>query len=388
MTSTDTRPDGGLAETPPMGWNSWNAFGKLIDEERIERQADALVESGLKDAGYEYLVVDGGWRAPERDDDGNMQVDREAFPNGIAGVADYVHERDLKLGLHQAVGMYDCAGETPGTQSAPGGAAQDAELFAEWGVDLLKFDLCRFEYPDPEASQAAAVRRAFERMGDALDAQDRDILYSISEYGTYRPWLWARDAGAHMWRTTGDIADTWFADADRRHLSVTSIVDQSVRLAEYAGPGGWNDPDMLQVGNEGLSVAESRSHFALWCVMGAPLFAGNDLTDLDDEIAALLTNDAAIAIDQDPAGVPGERIRGRLEDVWVKPLADGGVGVVMVNRNTEPATIRMTTDELGLDGDEFHVLDCWSGEEWTTNGVLEAPDVEGHDCGLFRVTPR
>jgi alpha-galactosidase len=369
-----------------MGWNSWNAFGKLIDEKRIKRQADALVETGLKDAGYEYLVVDGGWRQPERDENGNMQINRDHFPSGIAGVADYVHDLGLKLGLHQAAGMYDCAGETPGTQSAPGGAAQDAELFAEWGIDMLKFDLCRYDFPETTESRREIVRRAYGEMGEALAATDREILYSISEYGEYLPWEWADDAGGHMWRTTGDIGDAWDEDPDIHHLSVTTILDQSARLSEYAGPGGWNDPDMLQVGNGGMTDEECRSHFSLWCVMGAPLFAGNDLTDLDETTQEILTNEAAIAINQDPAAVAGEQIRGNKKELWAKPLADGGCGAVLLNRVDDGTEFRTTAAELGFDGNSFRVDHCWRDESYETAGRITA-DLPGHGCALLRVSP-
>lgn len=383
----DRTATAGSAARPPMGWNSWNAFRKEIDEDIVKAMADTLVESGMRDAGYEYLVVDGGWRHPARDADGNMQVDREKFPNGMSALADYVHDRGLKFGLHQAVGRLDCAGETPGTQSAPGGEAQDIGLFAEWGIDFLKYDLCRYEYPRSTTSDREVTRRAFERMGQAIAAVDRDILYSVSEYGRYRPWQWAADAGADMWRTTPDIDDSW----DR----LMFVLDRQDHLAQYAGPGGWNDPDMLVVADPGsdgphvggLSLTECRAHMSLWSILAAPLFAGNDLRTMSDDVRDLLCNEAVIAVNQDPAGIPGRRVRGAWQEIWSKPLANGDVAAVLLNRRDSETAITTTAAELGMPAaPTYHVDDLWTGDSWTTDGRIDEA-VPSHGAVMLRLSP-
>jgi alpha-galactosidase len=373
-----------LAATPPMGWNSWTAFKKDIDADRIRDQADALVETGLADAGYEYVVVDGGWRAEERGPDGEMRADPESFPEGIAPVAEYVHERGLRFGLHQSVGMLDCAGETPGTQSAPGGELQDAERFAKWGVDLLKYDMCggdRFEYPEGNVSRRAVARRAYDRMGDALATQDRDILFAACEAGAYNTWEWAAAAGAHTWRTARDIADDWGA--------ILTVVDRQAHLAEYAGPGGFNDPDMLQVGNGGLALGAYRAQVSLWSLLAAPLFVGSDLRTLSDAELGLLTNDAVLSVDQDPAGVQGRRVRSHPNyGVWSRPLADGDFAAVVLNRGDERRQITTSAAELGMPGtEEYAVRDLWEGEQRTTDGRIRVR-VPSRDAVMVRVTPR
>lgn len=394
--------DNGLALTPPMGWNSWNSFGKQIDEGLIKQQADAMVSSGMKDVGYEYLVVDGGWRAATRDADGNMQVDLTKFPSGMKALADYVHSKGLKFGLHQPVGTTDCGGTTPGTQSAPGGEQQDADLFASWGVDFLKYDLCRYAYP-PGATveeQREITIAAFKRMATALENTGRPILYSISEYGRYQPWQWAPEF-ANMWRTTGDIYNCWdCTPPPSSKRSITQIIDMNAGLAGYAGPGGWNDPDMLMVGvttlggqnplpgqTDGLTGDEARSHFSMWAIMAAPLIAGLDLSTMSEETRQILTNGQVIAVNQDPLGAQGRRIRDDGDqEVWVKPLADGSKAVVLFNRGDSSAQMTTTADEIGLtEGRAFKVRDLWEHKQRATRGSINAT-VPAHGVAMFTVS--
>ncbi|MFB6218314.1 MAG: glycoside hydrolase family 27 protein [Halobacteriaceae archaeon] len=366
--------------TPPMGHNGWTAFKKDVDGDLVRAQADAMVDLGLAEAGYEYLVLDGGWRADERDDEGEMRADPEDFPAGIGALADYVHERGLQFGLHQGVGLTDCRGETPGTQSAPGGEHQDAARFAAWGVDFLKYDMCggdRFDYPDTHGSRRAVARRAYERMGAALAAQDRGILFAVCDAGAYNPWEWARGAGGDIWRTAGDIGPRW--------ERVLELLDRQAGLAEYAGPGGFNDPDTLQVGN-GLATSEGRAQFSLWSVLAAPLFVGSDLRELSTDDLATLTNEAVIAVNQDPAGVQARRVRSHpAYGIWAKPLAGGDVAAVIVNRNDDRREVTTSAAELGLEGRGFEMRDLWTDEEWRTEGRIEVA-VPGRDAVMVRVS--
>lgn len=392
-----------LAATPPMGWNSWNSFGKSIDENLAKQQVDAMVNSGMKDAGYEYFVIDGGWRAKTRDASGNMQVDLEKFPSGMKALADYVHAKGLKFGLHVAVGMTDCGSETPGTQSAPGGEQQDADVFASWGVDFIKYDLCRYEYPAGATfeQQKEITKAAYERMAVALENTGRPIVYSISEYGKYQPWEWAPRI-ADMWRTTTDIWNCFDCRPSSK-LDVTEILDRNaVRGLGIAGPdSGWNDPDMLMVGvnvrlqqqhpvpDIEMTTEEARSHFSLWSMMAAPLIASADMAKMSESIRDIHTNREVIAVDQDPLGVQGQRVRddGDLE-VWSKPLADGSRAVVLFNRGDAAASITTTADEVGLERHRpgFVQRDLWSHTSVFTTGTISS-FVQPHDVAMFRVWP-
>lgn len=359
-----------LAETPPMGWNSWNTFACDIDADLIKETADAMVESGMKDAGYEYVNIDDCWMAPERDANGNLAPDPETFPNGVDDVADYVHALDLKFGIYSSAGTRTCQG----LPASLGHEETDAQSFADWGVDYLKYDNCY--------NQGEPPKERYSAMWEALEATDREIVKSQCSWGSYEEWPWAADLGANLWRTTGDIYDDW----DR----IMDILDQQVALAEYARPGHWNDPDMLEVGNDGLSESESRAHFSLWCLLAAPLIAGNDVRDMSDSTREILTNEEAIAINQDPAGIQGTKRRADGdEEVWAKPLADGDVAVGLLNRGESKATIATTVEEVGLDargGPGYVIRDLWEQKEMYTTGDITAP-VSGHDIVLFRVRP-
>jgi len=283
----------GLALTPPMGWNTWNTFASNISESVLRETADAMVANGMRDAGYTYLVIDDTWSLRQRDAEGNLVADPVKFPHGLKALGDYLHERGFKFGIYSCAGPRTCA-DYPGSW---GHEFQDASLFASWGVDYLKYDWCN--------RGTADARDAYTRMRDALHAAGRPVVFSICEWGQNKPWEWAADIG-HLWRTTGDIYDSYdgrkgWATGWKRLLDLQySLVESNGPdgLGKYAGPGHWNDPDMLEVGNPGLSFAESRAHFSFWCILAAPLMAGNDVRKMPPEILALLTDRDVLAVDQ------------------------------------------------------------------------------------------
>lgn len=358
-----------LAQKPPMGWSSWNAFGCAIDEKLIREMADAMVTSGMAAAGYEYVNVDDCWMAPQRGADGRLRADPVRFPSGMAALADYVHAKGLKLGIYSAAGTKTCQGLPASLDHEE----TDAVTFAEWGVDLLKYDNC-FNQGRP------AVER-FKAMGDALEISGRDIVYSICEWGDGQPWTWGSDVGGHYWRTSGDIVDGWG--------SVIAILNQQAGLARYSGPHGWNDPDMLQVGNGGMLTSEYRAHMSMWALLNAPLIAGNDLRSMDSTTREILTNPEVIAVDQDWAGVGGEQIAdiGDLE-IWAKPMSQGGVAVVLLNRGLAGAEMTTSAGDLELpDADEYDVRDLWAHTTAVTTGAVSAW-VPPHGATMLVMSPR
>ena len=356
----------GLAATPPMGWNSWNKFGCHIDENLIRSTADAMVQSGMKAAGYEYVNIDDCWMAPERDANGDLQADPVRFPHGIKAIADYVHSLGLKLGIYSSAGTKTCQGLPASLDHEQA----DARKFAEWGVDYLKYDNCNnLKRPEIERYRA---------MGDALKATGRPIVFSLCEWGTDHPWTWGRTVGGDLWRTTGDIQDKW--------TSVMKILDEQVPIVKYSGPNGWNDPDMLEVGNGHMSDNEYRAHFSLWALLNAPLIAGNDLRSMSAETKTILTNRDVIAVDQDWGGQQGSRVRAGEQQVWVKPMSNGSKAVVLLNRDDEAATISVTPAELGLDSDEAYTArDLWAHSDATIHDALKA-EVPAHGAAMFIVS--
>ncbi len=359
-----------LAPTPPMGWNSWNTFHVNIDAKMIMDMADVMVASGMKDAGYEYLIVDDGWEAMERASDGNLVPDPAKFPDGMKVVADYVHSKGLKFGIHNCAGNKTCNG-------MPGGRGheyQDARLYASWGVDYLKYDWCEHGTAD--------ARETYRTMSLALAATGRPIVFSLCEWGENKPWLWAEKV-AHLWRTTGDIRDcrTCTGEWD---MGWEIILEKQVGLEQYAGPGHWNDPDMLEVGNPGLSLAESRAHFSLWCMLAAPLMAGNDLRKMTPETLSILTNREALAIDQDPLGKQGYRFAnppGR--QTWVKELSGGKWAVCYYNSTSEPVEIVATwANFYFMDRSKTYAIrDVWAAKDLgtsaeTTGKVFTVPPTD------------
>ena len=371
------RAPNGLALTPPMGWNSWNKYGCNITEDIIKRQADAMVSSGMRDAGYVYLVVDDCWHG-QRDAGGNIQSDPQRFPSGIRSLADYVHGRGLKFGIYSDTGDETCQGK-PGSR---GHEYQDALQYAKWGADYLKFDWCNSESLD--------ARAAYETMGDALRASGRPIVYSICEWGSNKPWLWAASVGGNLWRTTADIYDGWSGKKHNNEwYGVLDILDLQAGLEVYAGPGHWNDPDMLEVGNGGMTEDQYRAHFSLWSILAAPLMAGNDLTSMSEATAALLTNREVIAVDQDPLGVQGRRTaRSGDAEIWVKPLQGGAQAVVLLNRNPERRPVTLDWSALGLPSYvELEVRDLWAHRNLPRIAGHLTVEVAGTAAVMLRVIP-
>jgi alpha-galactosidase len=365
-------PSADLARTPPMGWNSWNKFGCNVSESLVRETADAIASGGMKDAGYELVVIDDCWQTT-RDASGTIVADSRRFPSGMKALADYVHDRGLRFGLYSDAGTLTCGGR-PGSRCYE---VADARQYAAWGVDYLKFDWCNTE--------GMTAPEAYAKMRRALDAAGRPIVLSICEWGGSQPWRWARGIG-HLWRTTGDIADCW--DCERQYSrGWLRLLDAQVGLETYAGPGGWNDPDMLEVGNGGMTTAEYRAHFSLWCLLAAPLMAGNDVRNMSPEIRDILTNKEVIGVDQDALGRQGARIRddGDLE-VWAKDLTGGARAVVLFNRGTTAASLKVSWAELGLGaGASLKVRDLWAKKDLGVfTGSHEAP-VPAHDVVMLRV---
>jgi alpha-galactosidase len=367
--------DNGLARTPPMGWNSWNKFACNVSEDLIKQATDALVSSGMRDAGYQYVVVDDCWQVG-RDPEGNIVPDAKHFPSGMKALADYVHAKDLKFGLYSDAGTGTC-------QNRPGGRGyefQDARQYAAWGVDYLKYDWCNHSTQDSLAS--------YTIMRDALKKSGRPIVFSICEWGSTKPWLWAGELG-NLWRSTGDILDKWDGSAKWGGLGVVQILDLQDGLQSYAGPGHWNDPDMLEVGNGGMSITEYRAHFSMWCLLAAPLMAGNDIRTMNADIHDILTNKEVIAIDQDALGREGHRVkRGDGLEVWSRQLADGGRAVALLNRTAAEANITVSWTDLGYpDHIAAKVRDLWAKKDLgQKTGAFSAP-VPSHGVVMLRIEP-
>lgn len=367
--------DNGLARTPPMGWNSWNKFGCNVSEKLIKEMAAAMVTSGLRDAGYVYLVVDDCWQIG-RDEQGNILPDPQRFPSGIKALADYVHAKGLKFGLYSDAGTLTCQ-KRPGSR---GYEFQDARQYAAWGVDYLKYDWCSTSTQNAPAS--------YSIMRDALLKAGRPIVFSICEWGTAKPWLWAGNVG-NLWRTTGDIQDCWDCKRDWGGMGVVHILDLQDGLESYAGPGHWNDPDMLEVGNGGMTTTEYRAHFSLWCLLSAPLMAGNDLRTMSAEIKQILTNREVIAVDQDPLGLQGRRVRREGDrEVWAKQLADGGRAVVLFNRGPKAAELSVSWTDIGYPPHlSASVRDLWTGRDLGKLSGKFSADVPSHGVVMVTIKP-
>jgi alpha-galactosidase len=374
-------PSSGLALTPPMGWNSWNKFGCNVSEDMIKQMADALVKSGMKDAGYQFVVIDDCWQVG-RDQDGNIVPDEKRFPSGIKSLADYVHSLGLKFGIYSDAGSKTCAGRPGGL----GHEYQDALHYAAWGVDYLKYDWCSSTTQDAKSSYA--------NIRHALDASGRSIVLSICEWGTARPWLWGQEVGGNLWRSTGDIQDRWaghnkWPDGSCCSNGMLSIIDQEDGLESYAGPGHWNDPDMLEVGNGGMTATEYRSHFSLWSMLAAPLIAGNDLRTMTGETHEILTNQEVIAIDQDPLGRQGRRVsRHGDAEVWARPLADGSRAVILFNRGEAEDEVSVSWQDLGYPAHlPAKVRDLWQHKDLGTFTGKFSAAVASHGVVMTTVKP-
>jgi len=365
----------GLAAAPPMGWNSWNKFACGVNEQVVRAAVDAMVDSGMQDVGYRYVVIDDCWqgmRAP----DGAIEADPDRFPRGIKALADYVHSKGLLLGIYSDAGSQSCAGRA----GSRGHEFQDAQRFAAWGIDYLKYDWCHTGSQDAPSS--------YRTMALALRATGRPILFSACEWGQARPWLWAADNGVNLWRVGPDIMDRWSGRGDYQ-LGVLDIVDLAEPRHAAAGPGHWNDPDMLEVGNGGMTEVEYRSHFSLWAEMAAPLIAGNDLAHMTPTTRVLLTNREVIAIDQDRLGAQGHRVARQGDgEVWSKPLADGGRAVLLFNRGDRATTITARWTDLGYPAHVTATLrDVWNGKDLPAVSGAFSADVEAHGVVMVTVTP-
>jgi len=351
-----------------------------VSEEMIKSMADAMVTSGMKDAGYQYVVIDDCWQV-RRDENGFIVEDPQRFPSGMKALADYVHAKGLKFGLYSDAGKKTCAGR-PGSQ---GHESQDALQYARWGVDYLKYDWCNTETRN--------AQEAYSTMRDALAATGRPIVFSMCEWGTAKPWQWAQSVG-NLWRTTGDISDRWegkkrWDDGSCCSMGMLDIVDAQVGLESAAGPGHWNDPDMLEVGNGGMTTVEYRAHFSFWCLLAAPLIAGNDLRSMTPEIREILTNKELIAVNQDALGMQGRRIRKDGEkEVWIKQLKDGTRAVILFNRGKAETEIAVVWTELGYpEHVAASVRDLWAGKELGKAAGRFAAKVESHAALVLKVTP-
>jgi alpha-galactosidase len=374
----------GLALTPPMGWNSWNTFASNIDEKVVRETADSMAASGMRDAGYTYIVIDDTWSLKDRDANGNLVADPVKFPSGLKALGDYLHQKGFKFGIYSCAGMKTCGGY-PGSW---GHEFQDARSFASWGVDYLKYDWCDHGTAD--------ARDAYKRMSEALRAAGRPVVFSLCEWGQNKPWEWAEPL-AHLWRTTGDIYDSY----DGRKGWETGwklIVDQQYTLVQgngpdglskYAGPGHWNDPDMLEVGREGLSIAESRAHFSFWCMLAAPLMAGNDVRGMKPEIRDLLTNKDVIAIDQDAAGKQGYRALSEPStqtEIWVKELSNNEWAVCLHNTGETAAELTVHWNRLWTIHGKYKLHDVWAKQDVGDTSAPFKTTVGSHDVVLFRLT--
>ncbi len=366
--------DNGLALTPPMGWNSWNRFGCNVSEDLVKSMADAMADSGMKEAGYQYIVIDDCWQV-SRDSNGNIVADAKRFPSGIRALAGYVHSRGLKFGIYSDAGSQTCAGR-PGTS---GHEYQDASQYASWGVDYLKYDWCNTGKENPEA--------AYSTMHDALKAAGRPVVFSLCEWGNSKPWLWARDVG-NLWRTTGDIADCWDCKKEWS-MGWVKILDLQDGLESYAGPGHWNDPDMLELGNGGMTAAEYRSHFSFWCLLAAPLIAGNDLRNMPPEIKEILTNKEVIAVDQDSLGMQGRRVfKNGDAEVWAKQMNDGSRAVILFNRGTAETEISISWEGLGYPAHlSAAVRDLWEKKDLGKYTGSYSAKVPSHAVVMLKVAP-
>ncbi len=377
-----------LAATPPMGWNSWNFFNGRVTDQDIRNAADQMVATGMKDAGYIYINIDDTWEG-DRDASGVLHTNSK-FPD-MKALADYVHSKGLKLGIYSGPGTKTCARYAASLDHE----VQDANLYASWGIDYLKYDLCSFrtdvmakQAPDDKAEQMKLMIAAYDKMGKALAASGRPIVFSLCQYGWDAPWEWAPALGGNLWRTTGDVQANW--------NSIYDIINQNAGLAKYAGPGHWNDPDMLEVGNGQpgrngevrlLTLPENRAHFSMWAMMAAPLLAGNDLPNMKPEIKAILTNKDVIAIDQDKLGKQGTRayVDGEVE-VWTRHLSGGATAVAVLNAGSDRTAnhpFHLDLAKAGLQG-PMKGKDLWTGQDITLTQNMPV-ELASHDVLLVRV---
>ena len=362
-------PYNGLAKTPPMGWNSWNLFAEKVDDQTVRTMADAMVSSGMKDAGYIYVNIDDTWEGV-RDANGVLGTNHK-FPD-MKALADYVHSKGLKIGIYSSPGTRTC-GEYPASY---GHEEQDAKMFAAWGIDYLKYDWCSASliYKNEQ------LQPVYQRMGDALHATGRPIVFSLCEYGLGSVEKWGADVGGNLWRTTGDIRDDWDSMMDN--------IEKQVPTAPYAGPGHWNDPDMLEIGNGHMTDDEYRTHMSLWALTAAPLLAGNDIRSMSEVTRSILLNKEVIAIDQDPLGKQASPVKNGKLETWVKPLKDGSVAVGVVNLDSAAGNATVKPSDLPVKGSVRSARDLWAHADVKfANGEYSA-SVPAHGTLLLKVSAR
>jgi alpha-galactosidase len=375
--SSALRAQSTLAATPPMGWNSWNHFAEHVTDADVRSAADLMVSTGMRDAGYIYVNVDDTWQGT-RDANGELHPNSR-FPD-MKALGDYIHSKGLKFGIYSSPGPKTCGGY----EGSFGHEVQDAQMYARWGVDFLKYDLCSMQDPMRELTAKnngntdAAFKMmidAYRKMGDALKATNRPILYSLCQYGIAEPWKWGPGVGAQMWRTTDDINDTW------GRMAVIGL--EQADLAPYAGPGHWNDPDMLEVGNGHMTTEEYRTHMSLWALLAAPLLAGNDLSKMSFEDKSILLNKEVIAIDQDSLGKQATRLY-QLGDfsVWIKPLTDGRVAVGMFNTALDSRDVSFDLSKAGFaQGASLH--DVWDNKNLGKHTGIYSRNIPQHGVALL-----
>jgi alpha-galactosidase len=360
--------DNGLGLTPQMGWNSWNHFGCSINETLIKQTADAFISTGLHTHGYVYVNLDDCWEAPQRDSNGNLYGNPTTFPNGMKSLGDYIHGKGLKYGIYSDAGYNTCAGRP----ASLGHETADANTYASWGVDYLKYDNCNTDGTPPE--------KRYPVMRDALNATGRPIFFSMCEWGVDNPATWAPNVG-NSWRTTGDIGDNW--------NSMIKIFDANAPLYPYAKPGAWNDPDMLEIGNGGMSNDEEISHFSLWCAMKAPLLVGCDITKMSTQTTNILFNDEVIAINQDKLGQQARIVStSGNSQVIAGNLTNAAYVVVLLNRNTAAANITATWTSLGVASTKsFAVRDLWQHKDMGNHTDHYTAAVNAHGVVMVKLTP-
>ena len=364
-----TVPDNGIARTPAMGWNSWNKFAGRVDDAAVRGMADAMASNGMREAGYVYINIDDTWEGDHRDAQGNITTNAK-FPD-MKALADYVHDKGLKLGIYSSPGPATCAGYI----GSYGHELQDARTFAAWGIDYLKYDWCGASMLHGNEDMPAL----YQIMGDALLRSGRHILYSLCQYGVLDVWKWGADVGGNSWRTTGDISDRW--------TSMAGIGFRQGELAPFAKPGHFNDPDMLEIGNGGMTDTEYRTHMSLWSMLASPLLAGNDLRTMSPAVHDILANREVIAIDQDSLGRQASRVAGAdsTKEVWMRPLAGGAHAVAAFNRGAEPMPMTIDFGALGIETRGATVRDVWTHRTIPVSGATYTEVVPSHGVLLVRI---
>lgn len=377
LTGAAPGQDSTLAATPPMGWNSWNHFAGKVTDADVRAAADAMVANGMRDAGYIYVNIDDTWEGP-RNAQGEITTNSK-FPD-MKALADYVHSKGLKLGIYSGPGPKTCAGYP----ASYGHEDQDAATYANWGIDYLKYDLCSYmaimrkEAPHDPAKQWQLMRAAYEKMHQALVKTGRPIVFSLCQYGLDDVWTWGPSVGGNLWRTTDDINDTWQRMAE--------IGFNQIGLAKYAGPGHWNDPDMLEVGNGGMTDTEYRTHMSLWVILAAPLLSGNDLSKMTPEMKAILLNKEVIAVDQDKLGKEGDRAMAwGMTEIWTKPLSDGALAAGLFNRDIEARSVTLHLHDVGLPANA-KLRDLWAHKDVSATDGSYTVTVPGHGVVLLKAS--